>query len=110
MFFVKSDTYATVFGVEDKNTYVKGRISTSEKDQAGNYINSNWFVTFLGNAKDKARNLSDKDKIKITSCKLSNVAKEFNGEKKSFLNVAIFDFEPLANKKQNDDSDELPFN
>lgn len=116
MFYIK-DAYATVWSVEDKGNYVKGRISTSEKDtrNEGQYINSNWFVTFVGNAKDKALNLSEKDRIKILSGKITNTATGEGNDKKYFTNVTIFDFENLTNPNNNiqlpDDNleDSLPF-
>ena len=49
MFYFDSEkgTYATVWKVEkNEKGFVKGRISTSEKNQDGEYINSNWFVSF----------------------------------------------------------------
>jgi len=40
-------TYGTVWNVEqNEQGFVKGRITTSEKDKDGNYTNSSWFVTF----------------------------------------------------------------
>lgn len=92
MFFIK-DTYATVWQVEDKGNYLGGRISTSEKDQNGEYVNSNWFVAFFGKAKEKAVGVSERTRIKILSGKVTNVMKGEGENKKSYLNVAIFDFE-----------------
>lgn len=121
MFYVK-DTYATVWAVEDKGNFVKGRISTSEKDnrEEGKYINSNWFVTFVGKAKDKANVLTERDKIKILSGKVTNTSMGEGNDKKFFTNVTIFDFENMTNPNNDSsnnsfytipegDGDELPF-
>jgi hypothetical protein len=122
--FLIDKGYATVWNVEDKGKYVKGRISTSEKDtrNEGKYINSNWFATFVGKAKDKATNLKEKDRISIISAKITNVTTGEGENKKSFVNVTIFDFDTNNNQsytnKQNnsapnynidDEDDELPF-
>lgn len=103
--------YATVWSVEDKGNFVRGRISTSEKDKDGKYINSNWFVIFVGKAKEPALALSAKDRIKITSGKISNTTTGEGEDKKSFVNVVIFDFENLSNSQNesNDNFDDLPF-
>jgi len=109
--FIIRDGYETVWSVEDKGNFVKGRISTSEKNKDGKYINSNWFATFVGKAKEPALTLSAKDRIKITSGKISNTTTGEGKDKKSFVNVVIFDFENLSNlqSESNDNFDELPF-
>lgn len=109
--FIIRDAYATVWSVEDKGNFVRGRISTSEKDKDGKYINSNWFVTFVGKAKEPALALSTRDRIKIISGKISNTTTGEGKDKKSFVNVVIFDFENLSNSQNesNDNFDDLPF-
>ena len=94
MFLIK-DAFATVWGVEDKGKFVQGRISTSEKDrqEEGKYINSNWFVRFVGSAKDSAASLKERDRIKILSGKITNTVGGEGENKRSFLNVVVFDFE-----------------
>jgi len=104
MFYI-NDAYATVWSVEDKGNYVKGRISTSEKNKEGKYVNSNWFVTFVGKAKEPALALSRMDRIKIISGKISNTTSGEGKDKKSYLNVVVFDFE-LANQENMQD---VPF-
>ena len=100
-----NNAYATVWEIEDKGNFVKGRISTSEKNKEGKYVNSYWFVTFVGKAKEPALALSAKDRIKITSGKISNTTIGEGKDKKSFVNVVIFDFE-LANQENMQD---VPF-
>ncbi len=110
--------FATVWAVEDKGNYVQGRISTSEKDnrEEVKYINSNWFARFVGKAKDKSLELQERDRIKILSGKITNTMGGEGENRRSYLNVIIFDFElldsPSSNtnaENNNDSSEELPF-
>ena len=130
--------FATLWQSEDRGNFVKASISTSEKDREDEtkYINSNWNVSFLGKSVDKIRGLPERTRFKILSAKISTSTKEYNGEKKTFTNLAIFDIEfpdnnapPTQNSKPtsapknkpkstenqagfspvDDQSDELPF-
>ena len=111
--------FATVWSVEDKGNYSQGRISTSEKDnrEEGKYINSNWFCRFVGKAKDDAASLKERDRIKILSGKIQNTVGGEGENKRTYLNVIIFDFELLnsagytkpVNPVVEDDDDDLPF-
>lgn len=96
-----NNVYATVWEVEDKGNFVKGRISTSEKNKEGKYVNSYWFVTFVGKAKESALALSTKDRIKITSGKISNTTTGEGKNKKTYTNVTIFEFENVNNNQDN---------
>jgi len=96
-----NNVYATVWEVEDKGNFVKGRISTSEKNKEGKYVNSYWFVTFVGKAKESALALSTKDRIKITSGKISNTTTGDGKNKKTYTNVTIFEFENVNNNQDN---------
>ena len=93
MSFWINDAYATVWSVEDKGKYVNARIGSSDKKQDGTYENSSWFAKFLGQCKDDATKLQEKDRIKILSSKISNVYNKDEG--KSYLNMVIFKFELL---------------
>lgn len=76
--------------VEDKGNYVKATLSTSEKKQDGTYEYSNWFASFVGNCKEQAKSLQEKDTITIVKGKLTNV---YNKEtKKSYTNMTVFEF------------------
>lgn len=95
MFFLKN-AYCKLWEVEMKEKYAKGRISTSDKNQNGEYINSNWFCTFVGKAKDKAEELEGTERLNILSGKVSNVGrKQDDGSYKNFTGVTIFDFEVM---------------
>lgn len=86
-----NDIKGTVFRVENAGKVVKASLSTSEKKQDGTYENSSWFVAFVGNCKEKAAQLEDKDKITVTKAKITNVySKE---HKKAFLNFTVFAFD-----------------
>jgi len=96
-----NDLKVNVYKVEDKGTYVKAQLSTSEKKQDGTYENSSWFASFVGNSKELARQLKDKDKITITKGKLTNV---YNKDKKqSYLNMTVFEFTSNEKKEVNED-------
>lgn len=102
------ETFATLWKSEDKGNYVRATVSTSEKDREDEtkYVNSNWNANFVGKAADKIRDLPERTRFKILSGKISTSLKEYNGEKRSFTNVAIFDIEfpenntpPVQNNK-----------
>lgn len=97
MFLIK-DAFATVWEWEDKGNFTKVKLGTSEKNKkTGEYDNSNWFATFVGNAHGKISDVNEKDRIKILSGKIDN---KYNKEaQKSYLNVVVFDFEPAEAKK-----------
>lgn len=118
MFFVK-DAYAVVWSVDKiEDRYARVRIGTSEKDQQGNYTNSNWFATFVGKARDKVETLKAKDRITVITGKISNVSKkQDDASYKTYLNVVVFDFEVRDFQGNQDsppvveesDEDEIPF-
>lgn len=102
--FYCSNAYGTVFKVEVDERKVKARLSTSDKNKDGDYINSFWNAVFVGGAYDLAKSLSDKDRIHINKCKISNedyTTKD--GDKRSWLQVTIFDFEKLEHSSSNGD-------
>lgn len=103
--FYCSNAYGTVFKVEVTDKRVTARISTSEKNKDGEYINSYWNAAFVGNAYDLAKSLTDKDRIHINKCKITNedyTTKD--GEKRSWLQVTIFDFEKLEHNSPSVDN------
>jgi len=86
-----NDIKGSVFRVEKLDKVVKASLSTSEKKQDGTYENSSWFVAFVGNCKEKASRLEDKDRITVTKAKMTNV---YNKEhKKAYLNFTVFAFD-----------------
>ena len=111
MIFLK-DFKATVWKPEIKDKFVKANLSTSEKKQNGDWENSNWNAMFVGRSLEFAKDLKDKDRIKIISAKITNV---YNAEKKvSYLNLVIFEADfvdaPVTTGFTDvDDDDDLPF-
>lgn len=94
MFFVR-DTYATVWKVQEvRENYTRVRLSTSEKDLSGNYINSTWFPMFTGKAHEKAHSLKERDRIIIKTGKVNNKRQQKDdGSWVTYYNVYVFDFE-----------------
>ena len=78
MIINKTPFYAKVWEIKPAEKYIDLRISTSEKNEDGDYINSSWFCRALGHAKNSLANLKEKDKITVTSSKFTN---EYNREK-----------------------------
>jgi hypothetical protein len=122
MFFIKN-AFAVVWGIDKiEERYAKVRIGTSEKDQQGKYVNSNWFSTFVGKAREKVEALEPRDRITITTGKITNISKkQEDGTYKTYLNVVVFDFEmqsaPSGDAMDNppkiedsaEEDDDLPF-
>jgi len=113
----------TIWGADKQDKYVKARLSTAEKNkQTDEWVNSSWFVKFIGKAKERAESLTDKDRITVLKGKMTNT---YNKDtKKSFMDFVIFDFEmaesnqyaPTDYSKQDADGfmpvdvdDDLPF-
>jgi len=82
--------YATVWKVEEKDGFVKGRISTSRKKQDDTYVNSNWFVNFGKGISEKALKLKERDRIFIDTVAFENIYSEKNAQ--SYLSVTIHHF------------------
>lgn len=118
------DSYATVFKPEVHETFVGCNLSTGrkvrDKDNPDNvkYINSSWRATFVGSSLDKAKLLSEKDRIKIISGTISHEKSQkpnSEGKYMYYYNVTVFDFESVGqgNKNSSDQteqqSEDLPF-
>ena len=87
--------YITVFQVEVKENYVQANISTGKKNKDGSYAFMSWKARFVGNAKEKAESLQDKDKIEITNGLIENT---YDKEKKVlWVNVVVFNFDLMDN-------------
>lgn len=74
MIFVNKELYATVWKVTpaENGKYIDLQVTTSEKDQEGEWHNSNWFPRCIGKAVNTLKNLKERDRIVITKCKLTN--------------------------------------
>lgn len=110
MIFISKDKatkiYAKVWKVEKREKYTALQVSTVEKQQDGSYKNSGWNCRLVGKAKEFPVNKGDR--IIITSAKIENV---YNAEqKKSWLNIIVFDLESEAsNDNPFESDDDLPF-
>lgn len=98
-------SFATVWNVTGKDKYYEVELSTSRKKEDGSFETdfSSKFTRFVGKAKDKVVNekLSRKDRIKLTSCGVSNF---YNKEKgREYVNYVVFDFDVL-NRNDSDSS------
>lgn len=99
---VGNGVYATIQSIENKDGFLKGRISTTEKDKNGETVYSNWFVTFGKNCSEKASKLQSKDRILIKKMSLKNPSiKKDYGKYQSYLNVGIYYFDVIENDEQN---------
>lgn len=92
-----SATYATVWEVKkNEHGFVKGRVSTSEKNKDGEYVNSNWFATFAKNCSEKAMELKPKDRIIIDKFALKNPSvKKADGTYVNYMDLAIYHFKKV---------------
>lgn len=93
MFFCHDKIYARVWKITPSEKYLDLQISTSEKKQDGEYINSSWFARCVGHAFNSLNGkLKEGDRITITTAKLSNeryTAKD--GSIKSALRFVILE-------------------
>ena len=89
--------YATIWSVEDKGNYSNVKLTTSRKNQSGQYeTDFSGFVRFVGEAHKNAGSLSEKDRVKVGEFDVQN---SYNKEKGvTYYNVAIFAFEPAEGK------------
>ena len=88
-------TYATVWEVtshDEKSATV--RLSTSRKNQNGEYVNSNWFARFIGKALTNVDKLSAKDRIQLQKgfVEISSV-KQSDGGYKNYTNLLVFEWD-----------------
>jgi hypothetical protein len=88
----KEVVYAKVWSVTKTEKYIDLRVTTSEKDKEGNYVNSTWFPRLVGKAFNSLKDIKVGDAIILTKCKLSNESKEDEeGNKKSFFRFVVFE-------------------
>ena len=95
-------TYATVWQVMQREYPARIRLSTSRKDQNGNYVNSNWFASLFGDAFKKVNLLPDeRTRIRILKGMVEHISvKQKDDTYKEYVNMTIFDFE-LENNQNN---------
>lgn len=95
MIFNENKIYAKVWKItpSENGKYVDLQISTSEKDNNGNYVNSAWFPRAIGKAVNTLKNLKCEDRIIITKSKFTNERRDTDDGKKSFFRFLILEAE-----------------
>lgn len=105
-------SYAKIWEVEDKGKYIQAKVSSSRKDKRDDtWVNSNWFVRFVGKCTDQARVLSKGDRVIITNGTVESV---YDKEKQRvYTNVTVFEFEQEGQQEPQYEevevSEDLPF-
>ena len=86
-------TYVTVWDVVVEDKFVKANLSTAKKDPRAEsgYTYMRWHTRFVGDAVEKAKELTDKERIVINSARLENYYDR--DEKKLYLTLVVFDFD-----------------
>lgn len=93
---------AKVWSIEDKGTFGSAKISSSRRDkrlpEGKQWVNTNWFASFVGDAYGKIGELSKGASIEIISGTVSQEPYEKDGEKfyPKAPKVTIFDFSVLG--------------
>lgn len=90
----RTGAYATIWEVKPGNgNYTDVRLSISKKNRQTDQYEQDFsgYVRFIGTAHQNASTLSEKDRIKIGDCEVTN---NYNKEKKvTYTNFAVFSFE-----------------
>lgn len=101
MIFLEGKVYAKVWKVtpSDNGKYIDLQITTSEKNDDGDYINSSWFPRCIGKAVNALKGLERGDRILIKRLKLTNERKEQeDGSFKSYFRFLILDAEKAGSE------------
>ena len=73
------------------------RISTTEKEKDGNFVNSTWFPRAIGHAANSLKGVKDGDRILITKAKFTNESREISeGNRRSYFNFRILEAKILS--------------
>lgn len=125
----KYPNQAVVWEIEDKGNFANIKLSTSRKDkritEGNQWVNTNWFSKFVGEAYKKIDQLSPKTRIEIISGTVSQesyIDKDGNRAWPKSAQVTIFDFSVLSKSEggsvgfdkppavsDEDDPDSIPF-
>ena len=99
----KYPNQATIWEIDDKGTFANVKISTSRKDkrlpEGKQWVNTNWFSKFVGDAYSKIDQLAPKVRIEIVSGTIaqeSYMDKDGNKAWPKSAQVTIFDFLVLS--------------
>lgn len=102
----RNGAYLTIWEVLPQEKFIKVRGSTSRKNkESGEYITDfSGFVAFIGAARDKAKNLAVKDRIKISECEVTNRFDKLKNQ--TFTNFTVFDYEPVEYSPKKEGNEE----
>lgn len=93
----RENAYAKVWEVKPSDRYTDARISISRK-RDGEYVQDfTGYVRLIGTAHSKAATLDEGDRIKITSCDVSNNYSKEKGI--TYYTCKVFDFENADGSK-----------
>lgn len=104
-------TYATVWEVVSRDEkFAKVRLSTSRKNLQGEFINSNWFASFIGGALKKLNelNVGEKTRVLLQKGYVSIDSFQKDGEWRNYTNLSVFDFDLAENKDGTQQNTENP--
>ena len=92
MIYNSGKIFAKVWSIKPSEKYLDLQISTSEKDEEGNYKNSSWFPRCIGKAFNTLKGLKEGDRICITKSKFTNERYEDkDGNKRSYFKFLILE-------------------
>ena len=93
----RTDSYGKIWKIENKGRYSVVEMSTSKKNKQTDQYETDFsskFVRFIGTAHEQAQTLKGDERIKITSCEVTN---HYDKEKqREYVNFLVYAFE-LAN-------------
>lgn len=96
MIFLEGKVYAKVWSVTpaQNGKYIDLQITTSEKTENDEYLNSSWFPRCIGKAVNTLKNVKRGDKIIIKKVKFTNERKKQEDDTyKSYFKFLILDAE-----------------
>lgn len=94
MLNVSNTKFVSVFDIEDKGNFLTANLTTTKiinKVEKKDYETMRWKARFVGDCKEEAKKLDNKDKIEITNGALEN--KYYKEKQQAYYTVVIFDFE-----------------
>lgn len=105
MIYIENKIYGKVWNVKKSEKYIDLQISTSEKNQDGEYTYSTWFPRAIGHAFNSLKDIKEGDRISITKAKLTNEKYTAeDGNKKSFFRFLILEATLEQNNKTEESS------
>lgn len=92
MIYNSNKIFAKVWKVKASEKYLDLQVTTSEKDEEGNYRNSSWFPRCIGKAVNTLKGVKEGDSICITKSKFTNERYEDQeGNKRSFFRFIVLE-------------------